>query len=642
MRQKKYIRGLNILLMMFFVFLVWTGSGWAAEGSTATVIGNVVNIRSTYSTSGDIITKVSKGEKLLVLGSKADWYQIKTKSGEIGWVADYLIEVKEIPKDDSNKNSEKSKPQVETNVSKGEVKIKLDGRLIEFDAAPYIDTQDRTMVPIRFVATELGSRVFWNETERLVTITGQGKIIQLWVEQATATVNGVDVLLDTVPVLKDGRTMIPLRFVGDNLGTKVGWDGTVNTVILTTSQPTPQIPAPNNDRSHRVALITSSSVNIRSGPGIEHEKINQVKKGDVLTVLGEAEDWYRVQSKDGQQGWVANWLVAIRTDQDAPSRSPDPGERPRPAPPVYTGPNTLQDIVAQDLGDKLEVHITGEHPLNYSMMSLGNPQRVVIDFYNTTLDLPWENEMMELDHNQLSSGLRVGQFTASQSRVVIDLKALASPSISLNAEGTELLLRLQPPSIKDKIIVLDPGHGSIQPGGWADPGAVGRSGLTEKDVVIDIAWKVQGILSKEKAHVIMTRTGDMTTLDLAGRADIANESKADIFVSIHANASAKPAIAGTSTYYYAPWDSLLGAQRVSRQRLASLVQQELVGQLGRRNIGVLESNFAVLRETKVPSILVETAFISNAEEEKLLADEEFRTRAAQGIANGIIRYFAEP
>ena len=93
-------------------------------------------------------------------------------------------------------------------------------------------------------------------------------------------------------------------------------------------------------------------------------------------------------------------------------------------------------------------------------------------------------------------------------------------------------------------------------------------------------------------------------------------------------------------HYYAPlWNSVLGAQRLERQKLATLVQRELVKSGGRRNIGILEENFAVLRETRVPSILVETAYLSDKEEEILLSQDWYRQKLAEGIANGIIAYF---
>lgn len=616
--------------------VLFTGVVWGAENPTATVTGKLVNIRSSPSTSAQIVTQVPKGTELTVLGHQGDWYQVSTKAGNSGWIAGYLVEVHDVSS---------QQPQVQTAVQK-EVTVVVDGRLIDFDTPPYIDAHNRTMVPIRFVAEELGSQVFWDAEEKLVTITGGNRIILLWIGHQVARVNGMDETLDTVPVVKDGRTMVPLRFVGESLGVQVGWDGPSRTVTIASVKPKPEEPAspstPGNENTGRIALITGSVVNVRSGPGTGYEVVTQVQKGDALTILGENGDWYQVQTAEGYQGWVANWLVSVRADANPPSRSPEPGERPRPSPPAYTGENYLTDIFIDDLGDKLEVVIKGEHPLNYSIMSLGNPQRVVLDFYNTTLDLGWDTEEKPLDYNQLARAVRVGQFTETQARVVIDLVSIASPTISVNDDGTELTLKLQPPSIQGKVIVIDPGHGKIQPGGWSDPGALGPSGLQERDVNTDIAWKLYEILQREGATVIMTRTGSSTNLDLAGRAQIANDANADIFVSIHCNSSTNPAIAGTSTYFYAPWDSILGAQRASRQRLATLVQQELVANLGRRNIGILEANFAVLRETRVPSILVETAFISNREEEQLLATEEFRAKAAEGIAKGIMRYFAEP
>lgn len=621
-------------ILLVLMLMTWTSFAWGASSSpegTATVTGTIVNIRSTPAVSGEIITRVAKGDKLTILANKNEWYQVKTKSGQTGWIAGYLVEL--------------DKPPVEKKVdttqpSTKQVLIKVDGKLVDFDIPPYIDAQDRTMVPIRFVATELGSQVFWNGEEGLVTITNKGQIIQLWIGQAVAMVNNEDIPLDTTPVLQDGRTMVPLRFVGDSLGVKVDWDGGANTVVLTTKKPeTPSLGQDSNTK--KTALVTGSIVNMRTGPGTDYPAVAQIKKGELLTILGESDDWYRIQSREGHEGWVANWLVAVRTDANAPSRSPEPGERERPLPPVYTGPNSLTNIYTENFGDSLEIIIEGEFPLNYSYMSLNNPLRIVFDFHNTSLDLDWDEDQMLLTDNRLAAAIRVGQFSQSQGRIVIDLKDIASLQTSTNDDGSKLFIKLQPPSIKGKVIVLDPGHGTIQPGGWADPGAIGPSGLYERDVTTDISWKLYEILTREGATVIMTRTGNTTNLDLVGRAQIANENKADIFVSVHVNSSTKSSVAGTSTYYYAPGNSALGGQRNTRQRLASLVQQELVSYLGRRNIGILEANFVVLRETKMPSILVETAFLSNPEEERLLATEAFRAKAAEGIAKGIIRYFAE-
>ena len=138
----------------------------------------------------------------------------------------------------------------------------------------------------------------------------------------------------------------------------------------------------------------------------------------------------------------------------------------------------------------------------------------------------------------------------------------------------------------------------------------------------------------------MTHSTGQTYLSLAGRADVANRINADIFVSIHCNSHTNPAISGTSVYYYAPtWHSQLSSQRWLRQRLATYIQNEVVKSAGRKNLGILEENFAVLRETTVPSVLVEMAYLSNPEEERLLATDSFRNQIAWGIFKGIEAYF---
>ena len=148
------------------------------------------------------------------------------------------------------------------------------------------------------------------------------------------------------------------------------------------------------------------------------------------------------------------------------------------------------------------------------------------------------------------------------------------------------------------------------------------------------------MLTQQGANVVMTHSTGRTYLTLAGRAALANDINADIFVSIHCNSHNNSAIQGSMTFYYAPtWHSELSSQRWLRQRLALYIQEEMVSYGGRPNLGIKEESFAVLRETKVPSVLVETAFMSNTTEDALLNTDAFRTKIAQGIFKGIERYF---
>jgi N-acetylmuramoyl-L-alanine amidase len=175
-------------------------------------------------------------------------------------------------------------------------------------------------------------------------------------------------------------------------------------------------------------------------------------------------------------------------------------------------------------------------------------------------------------------------------------------------------------------VVVDPGHGG------ADPGAVGPTGYTEKAANLDISLRLRDLLRQNRYQVVMTRETD-TAVSLERRVQIANGSGAKIFVSIHNNAAANSAAGGTETYYW----SGVGPDSDSG-RLARLIQEEVVSQIGLRSRGVMGANFYVLRGTNMPAVLFEGAFISNPVEEALLKTPSFRQKMAQGVYNGIRRF----
>src|SRR5690606_30529306 len=127
-----------------------------------------------------------------------------------------------------------------------------------------------------------------------VSITGGNHVILLWIGHQVVKVNGMDVLLDTVPVVKDGRTMVPLRFVGESLGVQVSWDGPNRTVVIASAKGNPGGAVPADDSgmeaAGRIAIITGSVVNVRSGPGTSYSVVTQVKQGEALAIIGESGD----------------------------------------------------------------------------------------------------------------------------------------------------------------------------------------------------------------------------------------------------------------------------------------------------------------------------------------------------------------
>ena len=136
----------------------------------------------------------------------------------------------------------------------------------------------------------------------------------------------------------------------------------------------------------------------------------------------------------------------------------------------------------------------------------------------------------------------------------------------------------------------------------------------------------------------MTRDDDRY-ISLNDRVDFANSSQAAAFVSIHSNGSTNPSTNGTEVYYYVDkGDPVAVAQAGERARLASIVHDSLIRTLGRKDNGVRQNNYVVVRYTQIPAILVETAYLANPDEEVLLNDPAFQDQAAQAIASGIMQY----
>jgi len=217
------------------------------------------------------------------------------------------------------------------------------------------------------------------------------------------------------------------------------------------------------------------------------------------------------------------------------------------------------------------------------------------------------------------------------------------------------------------LVVIDPGHGG------RDPGAIGRKGLKEKDVVLDIANRVARKLKDNGTRVILTRSQDKF-IPLDERTAIANRNRADLFLSIHANAAFTRRASGFETYYVSEavddharavaaiensvlelekgrsrkklddtlhailWDLAYTEFRVESIEWGEIVQRELVKRIRRENRGVKPGPFYVLKGAQMPSLLVEVGFISNVVEENALRKSSYRDKIADALAKSIIRY----
>lgn len=183
-----------------------------------------------------------------------------------------------------------------------------------------------------------------------------------------------------------------------------------------------------------------------------------------------------------------------------------------------------------------------------------------------------------------------------------------------------------------KVIALDPGHGG------RDRGARGPAGSHEADNTLATALRAKEVLEEAGARVVLTRTGDYdpgyellgnagTAALLAHRVVIAEKAGADVLISIHNDANPNRALTGTTTYTWRDFE------------LAEAIQEALVSRLKSRDVGVLRAPFWVVQRAQIPAVLVEIGFISNPREEALLASEHYQRLAAEGLRDGLIRYF---
>jgi N-acetylmuramoyl-L-alanine amidase len=352
-------------------------------------------------------------------------------------------------------------------------------------------------------------------------------------------------------------------------------------------------------------------------------------------------------------------------------------------------------------------------PAEFTSGKLSNPERLFFDLKNAKIGKGLSKNV-SVNH-ELVKSVRLGQYNSDTARIVFDLQAedynfkvinLEDPSRlvvdiyagrgkgmgkedlsaevqtdalmpdekGLNADKREDLNKSSNKSNKiiKHTVVIDAGHGGH------DPGAVGPSGLCEKNVVLDIAIRVRDLIRKDYPFydIVLTRDGDVF-IPLPDRAKIANDNKADLFVSIHANASPNRNARGIETYLL-NWTNDIEAMKVAarenaislkqmkqqmkgelgvifasldRERnrdqainVAGYIQQSLVSSIGKKyagvnDLGVKQALFYVLVGARMPSSLVEVSFISNPREEKLLATESYRQSLARSIAEGIHKYF---
>ena len=390
---------------------------------------------------------------------------------------------------------------------------------------------------------------------------------------------------------------------GDTGDTPSGTDNTGSTTTL---------PA-----GYKQGTVNEDTLNIRSGPSTSYDILGELSKGTKVAIYESSGNWFRVLSETNLSGWVSSSYITLSNVQVSGSL-PNVSELPAWSGSELNGEADFDSSATESGG--AEITISSDSRLMYSISHDGD-------------DLVLRFDMHLFGDSGGCGDLEIEQ--VNENELVVSGAEYLYYKESLSNDGRTLTVVIGENPVAGKIIYIDPGHGSYNESGSFDPGAIGQSGLEEHTVTYDVAQRVEEILLSWGADVRLTR-GATSYADLYERAWMANAAGADIFVSIHTNSATNTNAHGTSTWFYAPANTYY--DRAERLAFAQTMQAAMVAATGLSSYGVHEERFVVVRETVMPSVLVETAFISNLEEEALLASDEFRDRLAEGITNGIRNY----
>ncbi|MDW7675997.1 MAG: SH3 domain-containing protein, partial [Bacillota bacterium] len=403
-----------------------------ASQETAVVATSVLNVRSAPGTSHTMVTQVKEGDKLTILDKQQDWYLVALPAGGQGWIANWLVTVEK---------ADSLEP------------------IVQGEHAP------TTTIKLATISADIVNvRGGAGTSFPIIAKVKKG-------QQYT--------------VVGEGNDWIEITLVDGQKGWVAGWLAEVTTVEVATSSEHPGV--------GRTAVVIENIVNVRNGPDISADRITQVSKGQEFIVLQEQHGWYQIKLNDKESGWIAGWLVSLRTSQaiadrgetsQQPSVKDAGGDRTAPmdglveedlqSPEVEYNENDLiaeapegvsliQNISLDVEGSSGQLKIEASTPLNnIDSFVLKDPNRIVIDFDQAYLNF-MQNENWVVGQLPISK-IRFGQFAPEQVRVVIELSEPLAFSINLSEDHTTLTIDLSTATLSGKVIVIDPGHGKINGG----------------------------------------------------------------------------------------------------------------------------------------------------------------------------------
>ncbi len=670
----------TFLILLAFIAIPHTPASANETGQVLMTDGNL-NVRSEPSTKGDIVGKLQNGDEVQIIKRTGEWLKISSKSAE-GYVhSDYIkIHTTKTSTTDKSKTTDTTKT---TNATKSpnrsssskKISVYVNGELLNLPIEPPI-IDGRVLVPFRGIGETLGITVKWlDKTKQVEAIDTETKVL-FTINKTKVMVNDEARVIDTAPIIVKNYTVLPLRFFAQSYGANVQWNEKERKVIIeqktateereesSSSNPNKEEPVVDDVvRTTTTAIIDAvDGATVYQEPSTKSEELGELAQGDSIKIYNKPEaknldtsEWLEIEykndlgyikadsirpTKETIKAKVNATTLNIRENADANS-------------PVIGAYTNGQDIIVFKVdgqwGQVKYNGLWGYVHTNYLIMqvdkqpftALSQPELETYD--DNRAWLKWSKVgSVTTSHKLLSNGVEI-ETSASQidewtgSHPAIDRIEYSDSKIRIyfnpgyhfvvRHSVNEVKVTLLNSGLTGKRIVVDAGHGDH------DPGAKGATGLREKEVNLAVAMYVADYLRSAGAEVTLTRSND-TFLSLAERVQVAHKNDADAFISVHSD-SFKDTSQGSTTFYHSGKNP---SWQQSKQ-LSDIAIKKITSQLGTVNRGSQDKSLHVIRETEIPAILVELAFLSNPNEEALLKSDEFRQNAAQAIYDSFVEFY---
>ncbi|MDP1417407.1 SH3 domain-containing protein [Peribacillus simplex] len=591
MKKKSGLFGLTLMLIFSAIFPINHAFG-KDEGENI-VTTQVVNVREGAGLSFPIVKKLSKGESYPILNEDGDWIEIRIGAGKTGWVANWLVE----RQTGSDTNQVKKEPG-QGMITGSSVRVRTGpgttfqtvGSLNKGTAVDIIEKNEN------WIKVKTADIEGWVSSDylRLPAASGNAakkdkkdstkeKETDQFVKTGVTLVDRLNVRSEpskssaTLGKLNKNTSVSVYRV--ENEWAEIDFQGVRGWVAEPYIQVSEDKDDMKNDTAGATARVTATGLNVRKEASLSSKVIGSVNKDETYAVLQTKGNMTQIKLSGSKKGWVVSWYLEKENVEQ-----------------------TAKEKKVDVKGNKITIIHDGtilrsEPDGNSEIVEQANAGET---FSASGLEGDWYSLKLKSGKTAYVAGWIV---------------TIEGNSEQIQRPGVEKYL-------KDKTIVIDPGHGG------RDSGTIGAGGTLEKNLTTRTAELLRDKLQAAGAKVILTRSGN-TYVPLPSRVSTSHIHNADAFISLHYDSTKDQITSGITTYYYHDYQRALAATLANS--LGSTMQVP--------NRGSRYGNFHVTRENKRVATLIELGYLSNPVEELTLTSNEYQEKITSAIYNGLARYF---